>query len=250
MRDADRLRRRPGLVLRDRPQLGQGDHHRPGPPRRMAGGTVRRGPLHLRRRLDGRRLPQGDPLHRPGLHVPPAARPPRGLPRLPHRQAVRGGGHDPPRLHRPRRAGSVDQPVLLRSIIRKAFGVAGAANYKPGATHFRYAWPSGDWGSLPIEGGLEVAYKAELAEFDGDAREAEIDRIRERLNRYRSPYRSAEIFDDRGGHRPPRHPPSAVPLGQPGRPDPPARPGDLVLPPLSAALTGRRDGRRGAWPAP
>ena len=52
-------------------------------------------------------------------------------------------------------------------IIRKAFGVAGAANSKPGVTHFRYAWPSGDWGSLPIEGGLEVAYKAELAELDG-----------------------------------------------------------------------------------
>ena len=27
----------------------------------------------------------------------------------------------------------------------------------------RCAWPSGDWGSLPIEGGIEVAYKAELA---------------------------------------------------------------------------------------
>ena len=80
-------------------------------------------------------------------------------------------------------------------IIRKAFGVAGAANSKPGTTHFRYAWPSGDWGSLPIEGGLEVAYKAELAELDDEAHKAEVDRIRERLNRYRSPYRAAEIFD-------------------------------------------------------
>ena len=80
-------------------------------------------------------------------------------------------------------------------VIRKAFGVAGAANHKPGTTHFRYAWPSGDWGSLPIEGGLEVAYKAELAELEGDARSKEIERIRERLNRYRSPYRAAEIFD-------------------------------------------------------
>ena len=80
-------------------------------------------------------------------------------------------------------------------IIRKAFGVAGAANSKPGVTHFRYAWPSGDWGSLPIEGGLEVAYKAELAELDDEAHKAEVDRIRERLNRYRSPYRAAEIFD-------------------------------------------------------
>ena len=44
-------------------------------------------------------------------------------------------------------------------VIRKAFGVAGAANHKPGSHHMRAAWPSGDWGSLPIEGGIEVAYK-------------------------------------------------------------------------------------------
>ena len=80
-------------------------------------------------------------------------------------------------------------------VVRKAFGVAGAANNKPGVTHFRYAWPSGDWGSLPIEGGLEVAYRAELAAFEGDALKDEIDKIRQRLNRYRSPYRSAEVFE-------------------------------------------------------
>lgn len=80
-------------------------------------------------------------------------------------------------------------------VIRKAFGVAGAANRKPGSTHFRYSWPSGDWGSLPIEGGLEVAYKAELSDFDGDAYQAEVEKIRERLNRYRSPFRSAEVFE-------------------------------------------------------
>ena len=51
-------------------------------------------------------------------------------------------------------------------VVRKAFGVAGGANHKPGSHHFRAAWPSGDWGSLPIEGGIEVAYKAELAEVD------------------------------------------------------------------------------------
>ena len=48
-------------------------------------------------------------------------------------------------------------------VIRKAYGVAGAANRIPGTRSFRYTWPSGDWGSLPLEGGIEVAYKAELA---------------------------------------------------------------------------------------
>lgn len=85
-------------------------------------------------------------------------------------------------------------PVPFCSVVvRKAFGVAGAANHKPGSQHFHFAWPSGDWGSLPIEGGIEVAYKAELAEAaDYDAHLA---RIKDRLNRVRSPFRSAEFFE-------------------------------------------------------
>ncbi|MEM7340710.1 MAG: carboxyl transferase domain-containing protein [Actinomycetota bacterium] len=85
-------------------------------------------------------------------------------------------------------------PVPFASvIIRKAFGVAGAANKKPGAQNFRFAWPSGDWGSLPIEGGIEVAYKAELAASDDP--DALLDEITERLNRVRSPQRAAEYFE-------------------------------------------------------
>ena len=78
-------------------------------------------------------------------------------------------------------------------VIRKAFGVAGAANTKPGANHFRFAWPSGDWGSLPIEGGIEVAYKAELAAAEDP--DEHLAAIKERLNRLRSPFRSAEFFE-------------------------------------------------------
>ena len=78
-------------------------------------------------------------------------------------------------------------------IIRKAFGVAGGANHKPGSNHFRASWPSGDWGSLPIEGGIEVAYKAELEESEDY--DSHLGKIKERLNRLRSPYRSAEFFE-------------------------------------------------------
>lgn len=85
-------------------------------------------------------------------------------------------------------------PVPFCSVvIRKAFGVAGAANHKPGSQHFRMAWPSGDWGSLPIEGGIEVAYKAELAEVDDY--DAHLLKIKTRLNKLRSPFRSAEFFE-------------------------------------------------------
>jgi acetyl-CoA carboxylase carboxyltransferase component len=78
-------------------------------------------------------------------------------------------------------------------VVRKAFGVAGAANHKPGSHHVRVAWPSGDWGSLPIEGGIEVAYKAELAEVDDY--DAHLEKIKARLNKLRSPLRSAEYFE-------------------------------------------------------
>ncbi len=77
-------------------------------------------------------------------------------------------------------------------ILRKVFGVAGAAHMNHTRLHYRYAWPSGDWGSLPIEGGLEAAYRAELeAAADPAERQREIE---ERLNRVRSPFRTAEAF--------------------------------------------------------
>jgi len=77
-------------------------------------------------------------------------------------------------------------------IIRKVFGVAGAGHTPHQRLHYRYAWPSGDWGSLPVEGGIEAAYRADLdAAPDRDKLRAEIE---ERLNRYRSPFRTAETF--------------------------------------------------------
>ena len=98
------------------------------------------------------------------------------------------------------RAGSTVLVALRRArvpyctvVIRKAFGIAGASNRKPGTNSMRMAWPSGDWGSLPLEGGLEVAYKADLAESDDpELLRAE---IAERLNSYRSPHRSAEFYE-------------------------------------------------------
>lgn len=77
-------------------------------------------------------------------------------------------------------------------IVRKAFGVAGAGMCNPTRFRYRCAWPSGDWGSLPIEGGIEAAYKSELAAAaDPVAKRSEIEA---RLNRARSPLLTAEKF--------------------------------------------------------
>ncbi len=77
-------------------------------------------------------------------------------------------------------------------IVRNVFGVAGAIHQPAGRLSLRYAWPSGYWGSLPLEGGIEAAYRAEIdAAPDPQQKLAEIE---ERLNRLRSPFRSAETF--------------------------------------------------------
>lgn len=77
-------------------------------------------------------------------------------------------------------------------LIRKAFGVAGAGHMNHSRVHYRYAWPSGDWGSLPLEGGIEAAYRADLdAAPDREALRQEIET---RLNKVRSPFRTAEAF--------------------------------------------------------
>lgn len=77
-------------------------------------------------------------------------------------------------------------------IVRRVFGVAGAGHGNVQALNLRYAWPSGDWGSLPLEGGVEAAYRREL---DAAAdRAALLREIEARLNRLRSPFRTAEAF--------------------------------------------------------
>src|SRR5262249_4104756 len=77
-------------------------------------------------------------------------------------------------------------------ILRRVFGVAGAAHGAAQSLNLRYAWPSGDWGSLPIEGGVQAAYKRDIESSpDPDARRREIE---EMLNELRSPFRTAESF--------------------------------------------------------
>jgi len=82
--------------------------------------------------------------------------------------------------------------LWISIILRRVYGVAGAAHGNAQGLNLRYAWPSGDWGSLPIEGGVQAAYKREIeAAPDPAARRREIE---ERLQQYRSPFRTAEAF--------------------------------------------------------
>ncbi|NQU13885.1 MAG: methylmalonyl-CoA carboxyltransferase [Desulfobacteraceae bacterium] len=77
-------------------------------------------------------------------------------------------------------------------ILRRVFGVAGAAHGNHSRLNLRYAWPSGDWGSLPLEGGVQAAYKRQIeASEDPKAFREEIE---DRLSKMTSPFLTAEMF--------------------------------------------------------
>src|ERR1043166_3150761 len=77
-------------------------------------------------------------------------------------------------------------------IVRNAFGVAGVVHQPANRFSMRYAWPSAYWGSLPLEGGIEAAYRADIESAPDPV--AKLKEIEDRLNKLRSPFRSAEKF--------------------------------------------------------
>ncbi|MGJ4909280.1 acyl-CoA carboxylase subunit beta [Bradyrhizobium sp. HKCCYLS2033] len=77
-------------------------------------------------------------------------------------------------------------------IVRNNFGVAGVVHQPADRFSIRYAWPSAHWGSLPLEGGIEAAYRAEIDAAPEP--KAKLKEIEERLTKLRSPFRSAEKF--------------------------------------------------------
>jgi len=96
--------------------------------------------------------------------------------------------------HGVRAMAAIDQTTVpwCSIIVRNTFGVAGGAHQPAARFALRYAWLSARWGSLPLEGGIEAAYRAEIdAAPDPAAKLAEIE---QRLNNLRSPLRSAETF--------------------------------------------------------
>ena len=49
-------------------------------------------------------------------------------------------------------------------IVRKVFGVAGAAHFAPDS--YVLSWPSAETGTLPVEGGVAIAFKKEIEESE------------------------------------------------------------------------------------
>jgi acetyl-CoA carboxylase carboxyltransferase component len=108
-------------------------------------------------------------------------------------------------------------------MVRKAFGMAGLTQRNGSPAFLRYAWPSAQWGSLPIAGGVEAAYRAQIEAAPDPA--AERTAIEARLEALQSPLRTAEAFGVEEIIDPRqtrsylcRFANLAAPLRQPGRP--------------------------------
>lgn len=77
-------------------------------------------------------------------------------------------------------------------VIRKCYGMAGMGTTDKNGLDLKIAWPSAEWGSLPIEGGVAAAFRKDIASAaDPKAREREIEA---ELRSLASPYRTAEAF--------------------------------------------------------
>lgn len=77
-------------------------------------------------------------------------------------------------------------------ILRKCYGGAGLMTQHKEGIDLKIAWPTGEWGSLPLQGGVAVAFRDEIESApDPAAREREIEN---ELAIFASPFRTAEVF--------------------------------------------------------
>jgi len=78
----------------------------------------------------------------------------------------------------------------LTIVVGKVYGVAGQCQHRPRGMFRRYAWPSGNWGSMHIAGGASAAYRREIDSApDPEAKRIEIEA---RLQALASPFLTAE----------------------------------------------------------
>ncbi|KAH7035476.1 propionyl-CoA carboxylase-like protein [Microdochium trichocladiopsis] len=87
---------------------------------------------------------------------------------------------------------------IFSVIVRRVYGVAGGIMVDSRDPHARVAWPSGEWGSLPLDGGIEVGHAHELREIartEGEeARRQRYAQLEDEYRRLQNPVRTANQF--------------------------------------------------------
>ncbi len=79
-------------------------------------------------------------------------------------------------------------------VIRRLYGLAGNAYARIQGINLIYAWPSARWGSIPMAGGIEAAYRAELDALAPDARALRLAELERKYDHLESPFLTAEKF--------------------------------------------------------
>lgn len=87
----------------------------------------------------------------------------------------------------------VDAEVPIVTIhVRKAYGMAVSATSDPDDLGLRIAWPSAEWGDMPIEGGVEAGFRREIENSsDPETFRREIE---ERMLEAGDPWKTVESF--------------------------------------------------------
>jgi acetyl-CoA carboxylase carboxyltransferase component len=80
-------------------------------------------------------------------------------------------------------------------VTRRVYGVAGGIMLDCRDPRLRVAWPSGEWGSLPLDGGIEAGHSAELKKLEASGqREERYKELQEDYSRLMNPVRTANAF--------------------------------------------------------
>lgn len=84
-----------------------------------------------------------------------------------------------------------DVPVVTIHV-RKAYGMAVSATSDPDALGLRIAWPTGEWGDMPIEGGVEAGFRREIEKAENPEQFRR--EVEERLLAESDPWKTVEAF--------------------------------------------------------
>jgi len=87
---------------------------------------------------------------------------------------------------------------IFSVITRRVYGVAGGVMLDCRDPRMRVAWPSGEWGSLPLDGGIDAGHAAELRKIEKEqgveARKKRYLELEQDYRRLMNPVRTANAF--------------------------------------------------------
>lgn len=84
---------------------------------------------------------------------------------------------------------------IFNVLTRRVYGVAGGVMVACRDPIMRVAWPSGEWGSLPLDGGIEVGHRWELKQAEAEGKKQELyNQLEDDYRRLMNPIRTANAF--------------------------------------------------------